>query len=53
VADALKHPNWSMGRKITVDSATLMNKVTLSLLCPNCKSSFVQSLGFSIVLPQC
>lgn len=27
VADALKHPNWSMGRKITVDSATLMNKV--------------------------
>lgn len=28
VADALKHPNWSMGRKITVDSATLMNKVS-------------------------
>ncbi|HWQ30181.1 MAG TPA: 1-deoxy-D-xylulose-5-phosphate reductoisomerase, partial [Negativicutes bacterium] len=26
VQDALKHPNWSMGRKITVDSATLMNK---------------------------
>ncbi|MCY4359813.1 MAG: 1-deoxy-D-xylulose-5-phosphate reductoisomerase, partial [Cyanobacteria bacterium MAG APA_bin_95] len=26
VADAVKHPNWSMGRKITVDSATLMNK---------------------------
>nr|AHJ38612.1 1-deoxy-D-xylulose-5-phosphate reductoisomerase [Huperzia serrata] len=25
-ADALKHPNWSMGKKITVDSATLMNK---------------------------
>jgi len=24
--DALKHPNWTMGRKITVDSATLMNK---------------------------
>jgi len=24
--DALKHPNWSMGRKITVDSATLINK---------------------------
>lgn len=24
--DALQHPNWSMGRKITVDSATLMNK---------------------------
>ena len=26
VQDALKHPNWSMGQKITVDSATLMNK---------------------------
>ncbi|PWZ32257.1 1-deoxy-D-xylulose 5-phosphate reductoisomerase, chloroplastic [Zea mays] len=26
VADALKHPNWNMGRKITVDSATLFNK---------------------------
>lgn len=26
VEQALKHPNWSMGRKITVDSATLMNK---------------------------
>lgn len=26
VEDAIKHPNWSMGRKITVDSATLMNK---------------------------
>ncbi len=26
VAEALKHPNWSMGAKITVDSATMMNK---------------------------
>ncbi len=26
VEDALKHPNWSMGRKITIDSATLVNK---------------------------
>ena len=25
-ADALKHPNWSMGAKITIDSSTLMNK---------------------------
>ena len=25
--DALKHPNWRMGKKITVDSATMMNKV--------------------------
>ena len=27
INDALKHPNWSMGKKITIDSATLMNKV--------------------------
>ena len=26
LADALNHPNWSMGQKITVDSATMMNK---------------------------
>lgn len=26
VEDALKHPNWSMGKKITVDSSTLVNK---------------------------
>ncbi len=25
--DALKHPNWSMGEKITIDSATMMNKL--------------------------
>ncbi len=25
-ADALKHPNWAMGRKITIDSSTLVNK---------------------------
>lgn len=25
--DALKHPNWSMGRKITIDSASMMNKL--------------------------
>ena len=34
VADAIKHPNWSMGRKITVDSASLMNKVFFELLLP-------------------
>ena len=27
IEDALKHPNWSMGKKISVDSATMMNKV--------------------------
>ena len=32
VADALKHPNWKMGKKITVDSATLFNNV-ISLRC--------------------
>jgi len=27
VTDALKHPNWKMGKKITIDSSTMMNKV--------------------------
>jgi 1-deoxy-D-xylulose-5-phosphate reductoisomerase len=27
VSEALKHPNWKMGKKITIDSSTLMNKV--------------------------
>ncbi len=27
INDALKHPNWKMGKKITIDSATMMNKV--------------------------
>ncbi len=27
IADALRHPNWKMGRKITIDSATMINKV--------------------------
>ena len=26
IQDALNHPNWSMGAKITIDSATMMNK---------------------------
>jgi 1-deoxy-D-xylulose-5-phosphate reductoisomerase len=26
ISDALRHPNWKMGRKITIDSATMMNK---------------------------
>jgi len=26
VEQAITHPNWSMGKKITIDSATLMNK---------------------------
>ena len=27
ISDILKHPNWNMGKKITIDSSTLMNKV--------------------------
>ena len=27
LADAIKHPNWKMGKKISIDSATLMNKI--------------------------
>ena len=26
-SDALKHPKWKMGKKISIDSATLMNKI--------------------------
>ena len=26
-SNALKHPNWSMGKKISIDSATMMNKI--------------------------
>lgn len=26
IADAIRHPNWSMGKKISIDSATMMNK---------------------------
>ena len=29
---AIKHPNWSMGKKISVDSATMMNKVKIELI---------------------
>ena len=27
IKSALNHPNWSMGKKITIDSSTLMNKL--------------------------
>jgi len=32
VVDALKHPNWNMGKTITVDFATLFNKVCFSFM---------------------
>ena len=38
--DALKHPNWKMGKKITVDSATLMNKGL----------EVIEASGFSILI---
>jgi 1-deoxy-D-xylulose 5-phosphate reductoisomerase C-terminal domain len=33
VADALKHPNWAMGAKITVDSATMVRRLHISPSC--------------------
>ena len=49
--EALRHPNWSMGRKISVDSATLMNK-TLELI----EAHYLFALGIEklgvIVHPQ-
>jgi 1-deoxy-D-xylulose-5-phosphate reductoisomerase len=51
VADALAHPTWSMGRKITVDSATLANKA-LEVI----EAHFLFGLGFDridvVVHPQ-
>ena len=33
VADALKHPNWAMGAKITVDSATMVQRLHILYSC--------------------
>lgn len=35
VADALKHPNWAMGAKITVDSATMVQTLLICLRVKN------------------
>lgn len=44
MADALKHPNWNMGKKITVDSATLFNKVCC-ILCSNLSQALHHEQG--------
>ena len=49
--DALKHPNWQMGRKITIDSATLMNK-GLEVLEARCLFSVPQEMIEVIIHPQ-
>jgi 1-deoxy-D-xylulose-5-phosphate reductoisomerase len=49
--DALKHPNWSMGRKITIDSATLMNKGLELIEAYHLFSVDVDQLG-TVVHPQ-
>jgi len=49
--DALKHPNWQMGRKITIDSATLMNK-GLEVLEARCLFSVPQKMIEVIIHPQ-
>ena len=49
--DALKHPNWQMGRKITIDSATLMNK-GLEVLEARCLFSVPQQMIEVIIHPQ-
>ncbi len=38
-ADALKHPTWKMGNRITIDSATLMNKGFEVIEAPGCSIS--------------
>lgn len=50
-ADALKHPNWSMGPKITVDSATLANK-GLELMEAQCLFGLQPSQCDAVLHPQ-
>ena len=49
--DALKHPNWQMGRKITIDSATLMNK-GLEVLEAGCLFGVTHQMIQVVVHPQ-
>ena len=50
-ADALKHPNWSMGPKITVDSATLANK-GLELIEAQCLFGLSPAQCTTVIHPQ-
>jgi 1-deoxy-D-xylulose-5-phosphate reductoisomerase len=51
LAEALKHPNWQMGRKITIDSATLMNK-GLEVLEAKCLFSVTHRMIEVVIHPQ-
>jgi len=51
VAQALQHPNWQMGRKITVDSATLMNK-GLEVLEAKCLFGISRQMIEVVIHPQ-
>jgi len=50
-AEALKHPNWQMGQKITIDSATLMNK-GLEVLEAKCLFGVSHSMIEVVIHPQ-
>ena len=50
-AEALKHPNWQMGQKITIDSATLMNK-GLEVLEAKCLFGITRQMIEVIIHPQ-
>ena len=49
--DALKHPNWNMGKKISVDSATLMNK-GLEVIEAKCLFDVSQKMIDVVIHPQ-
>jgi 1-deoxy-D-xylulose-5-phosphate reductoisomerase len=51
VAEALRHPNWQMGRKITIDSATLMNK-GLEVLEAKCLFGISRQMIEVVIHPQ-
>ena len=51
MAEALKHPNWQMGQKITIDSATLMNK-GLEVLEAKCLFGISRQMIEVVIHPQ-
>ena len=53
---ALKHPNWKMGRKISIDSSTMMNKIfefIEAIKIFNIKKKKFRNFNSSIILCSC
>ena len=52
IKDAVKHPNWKMGKKISVDSSTMMNKVFEIIEAKNIFEVPINKLKI-LIHPQC